>query len=94
MLLGGLGDLAVAVDDGGALAEGDRLARLALFLYFTPSADFPFSDMRSDATDNISHNCGVYLIQRMRLVRCRRRYLGRQRMRLFVTQKLLQGHNE
>jgi hypothetical protein len=34
VLLGGLGDLAVAVDDGGALAEGDRLARLALFLYF------------------------------------------------------------
>lgn len=39
VLLGGLGDLAVAVDDGGALAEGDRLARLALFLYFRlPSA--------------------------------------------------------
>ena len=33
VLLGGLGDLAVAVDNGGALAEGNRLARLALFLY-------------------------------------------------------------
>lgn len=52
VLLGGLGDLAVAVDDGGALAEGDRLARLALFLYFIPIShcSFPlFIDARSGA---------------------------------------------
>jgi hypothetical protein len=94
MLLGGFGDLAVAVDDGGALAEGDRLARLALFLYF---------DVRQPAgLSSDSFECArgaltisamiavVYLVRRMRLVVYRRR-VYRLRVWLLVTQKLLQG---
>ena len=72
VLLGGLGDLTVAVDDGGALAEGDRLARLALFLYFrVPSAtalSLLSCRYAPGVTDNISHDCGVCLVQRVRLV--------------------------
>jgi hypothetical protein len=66
MLLGGLGDLAVAVDNGGALAEGDRLARLALFLYFDASSVhllFPLTRPNAlrGTTNNISHDCGCLL---------------------------------
>ena len=43
VLLSGLGDLAVAVDNGSALAKGDRLARLALFLYFDVHQPLSFS---------------------------------------------------
>ncbi|KAG9527144.1 hypothetical protein KCV07_g40, partial [Aureobasidium melanogenum] len=68
MLLGGLGDLAVAVDDSGALAKGDRLARLALFLYSIAishrSSLLP--ECAPGCTDNISHDCGVYVIQKKR----------------------------
>lgn len=67
MLLGGLGDLAVAVDDGGALAKGDRLARLALFLYSIAISyrSSLFLECVCGCTDNISHDCGVYVIQKM-----------------------------